>query len=194
MLYTIAAVKGIEALAIMTVSDLLGDDGRRGAHQRRGPQDGRRPDDAHRLPRRRVMITGTPNPARHRTRPPRSPTSEPQRDEASNHRAILLALPLLAAPSRARAGAIDGSSAATRRRPIRRHPTRRIGGQRARIRRSTSTAERSCRRRSTATSSWPTARSASRSRTARSASMPAATRSFGGYTVEGDVLSARRWR
>ena len=56
MMYTIAAVKGIESLAIMTVSDLLGESGDTRADQRRRTEGGRRSDDAHLVRRRRVMI------------------------------------------------------------------------------------------------------------------------------------------
>ncbi len=51
MLYTVAAVKGIEALAMMTVSDMLGaTEGERRTDQRRAAAPGRRRHDPRRLP------------------------------------------------------------------------------------------------------------------------------------------------
>ena len=61
MLYTIAAVKGIEALAMMTVSDIIGDPGEESERisddeLRRGVD----ADDAPRLPRRRQLTAPPP--------------------------------------------------------------------------------------------------------------------------------------
>ena len=52
MMYTIAAVKGIETLAIMTVSDILGDDGSTVRISDEDLQGRGRPNDADWLPRR----------------------------------------------------------------------------------------------------------------------------------------------
>ena len=82
MLYAVAAVRGVEALAMMTVSDLVSDSDER-AHLRRRAQARRRRDDPPRLPRRRVLtapcVTVAVTPARAPARPPARRPARPSR-------------------------------------------------------------------------------------------------------------------
>ena len=129
MLYTVAAVNGIEALAMMTVSDILGATSRR-ADQRRRAARRRRRDDPRRLPCRRVMITSSKPTVGNCSRRGRRPSI------VMNTIPLLLAAPLLACSARAAATLRRPTPAPQpqHRRPACPHPT------------STSTAGRSCRR------------------------------------------------